>query len=897
MLSGTAASPASAGRSAAAASAARRAEAERALRSGRYEAALKLAGELARGTPPDAPGTILAARAALGLGRYEEARRRLEAAVDAWPDNLPLRDCLMRLYESTGQRGALTPLIDRSYDDWKNGRVDKTHAVDLMAVATAVRLDNNWKDANDVLRDAVRADPKATEANVDWGFVFLEKHSVANAETSFRDVLKLEPDHPDAHVGLARVLLEQSYDVAAADAELGAALAVNPHHAGALALRAEIALDGEDFAGTAALVAALRKVNPRDPGAARLAAASALLRDDRAGYEQERDGRLAVNATDGDFFAFVAEALDHHRRYDDARGIADEGVRVDPTSARCLLSLGTTLLRLGDEEEGLSALRKAWKRDPYDVRTFNLLNLFDKVIPSQYTSVKTEHLRFRVPIAARVAVQSVVAPFLEETYARYVARYGFTPRGPIVLELYADAAHYGVRTVGLPAIGVAGVCFGRVITSQAPTNHVFNWALVLSHELAHVFAIELSRSRVPRWFTEGLAELETMRARPEWSRHDEVAVWGGLKTGRLPTLINLSTAFTRAQDADDATAAYAHAAAALDFLERRFGFAKIRAALVQYGRGARGADVLETLSGMKADELEAAFRADFFGQTVRYDQQYLPTQTLRRSLPEAQRLVAASPRSAIAHVQLGLAALNHGDEKTAAGALGKASALAGGSAGVIAGSAAGVDEAAAILFLTAELALARRDADRAMAALEALLALPDGRGDGYDVRVRLALSEIHRKNQPRAEAHLRKAIAFDPTRVEAHALLTELLGDMGRPEDKLTEQEATLRLESQSIKVAKQALLANARAGRAGRVIALAATAIFIDPADPEIHAALARALASTGQTAAAARSFEQALLFSPAPTDAADIHRALAGLYTRLGDGTRAAAHNAAVR
>jgi tetratricopeptide (TPR) repeat protein len=325
----------------------------------------------------------------------------------------------------------------------------------------------------------------------------------------------------------------------------------------------------------------------------------------------------------------------------------------------------------------------------------------------------------------------------------------------------------------------------------------------------------------------------------------------------------------------------------MDFLERRFGFGKIRAALVQYGRGARGADVLETLSGMKADELEAAFRADFFGQTVRYDEQYLPTQTLRRSLPEAQRLVAASPRSAIAQVQLGLAALNHGDEKTAAGALGKASGLTG----------AGAEDAAAILFLTAELALARRDADRAMTALEALLALPGGRGDGYDVRVRLALSEIHRKNQPRAEGHLRKAIAFDPTRVEAHALLTELLGDMGRPDDKLAEQEATLRLESQSIKVAKQALLANARAGRAGRVIALATTAIFIDPADPEIHAALARALASTGQPVAAARAFEQALLFSPAPTDAADIHRALAGLYTRLGDGTRAAAHNAAIR
>ena len=864
-----------------------RAKAERALRSGRYETALRLAGEWAKANAADATATIVAARAAMALGHDENARKRLEAAVDAAPDNLALRDSLMRLYEATGQRGALAPLIDRSYDDWKSGRVNKTRAADLIAIATAVRLDNNWKDASNALRDAVKAEPKAIAANLDWGFVFLEKHSVANAEASFRDVLKLDPEQPDAHAGMARVLLEQRYDVAAADSELRLALAVNPQHAGALALRAEIALDGEDFAAAAAQVAALRQVNPRDAGAARIAAASNFLRDDRAGYEQELDRRLAVNATDGDFFAFVAEALNHHRRYEDARAVAEEGARVDPQSARCLAALGSTLLRLGDEENGLAALRRAWKRDPYDVRTYNLLNLFDTIIPAQYTWVSTAHLRFRVPLAARIAVEAVVAPFLEETYARYVARYAFSPQGPIVLELYTDPAHYGVRTVGLPAIGVAGVCFGRVITSQSPTNHAFNWAMVLSHELAHVFAIELSRSRVPRWFTEGLAELETMRARPEWSRHDDVAIWGALKTGRLPTLVSLSSAFINAQNPDDATAAYAHAAAAMDFLDRRFGFAKIRAALLQYGGGARGGEVLEALSGMKLDALETAFREDFARQTSRYDQQYLPTQTLRRPLPDAERRALAAPRNVRAQVEWGLAALAHRDQKTAAAAEAKAAALPPASDG----------DAAAVLFLTAELALARREADAASAALQALLALPDGRGDGYDVRVRLALAEIHRQDRPAAEGHLRKAISFDPTRVEAHALLTELLGDMGRPDDKRAEQEATLRLESQSIVLAKQALLANARAGRASGVIALAATATFIDPADPEVHAALGRALASTGQTAAAARAFETALLFGPTPVDTVEIHRALFGLYARLGDTARATAHSAAAR
>src|SRR5258708_7812823 len=357
-----------------------------------------------------------------------------------------------------------------------------------------------------------------------------------------------------------------------------------------------------------------------------------------------------------------------------------------------------------------------------------------------------------------------------------------------------------------------------------------------AHGRPRVCARELARSGVPRGSTGGLAELETMRARPDWSRHDDVAIWGRLRGGRLPTLINLSSAFTHAQDADDATAAYAHAAAALDFLERRFGFARIRAALVQYGRGARGAEVLQALSDMSADALESAFRADFAKGAVRYDQQYMPTQTLRRPRAEAERRATEAPRDIRAQVELGIAALAEGDQKAAAAALARAAALPPRD-----------DEVPGLLFLTGELALARRDADQAVTALSALLALPDGRGDGYDVRVRLALAEVHRKNQSRAELHLRNAIAFDDARVEAHALLTALPCDKGRGDDKLAEQEATLRLESQSITLAKQALLANARAGRPSRVIVLGQTTTFIDPADADVHAAVGRALAATG--------------------------------------------------
>ena len=47
-------------------------------------------------------------------------------------------------------------------------------------------------------------------------------------------------------------------------------------------------------------------------------------------------------------------------------------------------------------------------------------------------------------------------------------------------------------------------------------------------------------------------------------------------------------------------------------------------------------------------------------------------------------------------------------------------------------------------------------------------------------------------------------------------------------------------------------------------VVELAPIAIFIDPADADLHAALGRALAATGKSAAAAVAFEHALYIEP---------------------------------
>ena len=64
--------------------------------------------------------------------------------------------------------------------------------------------------------------------------------------------------------------------------------------------------------------------------------------------------------------------------------------------------------------------------------------------------------------------------------------------------------------------------------------------MILWHELAHVFHIQMSKNRVPRWFTEGLAEYETIIVRPEWQREEHLALYHGLREGKVPKVASFT---------------------------------------------------------------------------------------------------------------------------------------------------------------------------------------------------------------------------------------------------------------------------------------------------------------------------------------------------------------------
>jgi hypothetical protein len=152
---------------------------------------------------------------------------------------------------------------------------------------------------------------------------------------------------------------------------------------------------------------------------------------------------------------------------------------------------------------------------------------------------------FRLHPDEAAVMPSLVEPLAKAAVASLTERYRFTPDGPILVEMFPQHDDFAVRTAGLPGmIGALGACFGRVVTLDSPRARppgAFSWAATLWHELAHVYTLQLSNQRVPRWLTEGISVWEETRARPAWGREMEVTFAGAINRGQVMKLRELNS--------------------------------------------------------------------------------------------------------------------------------------------------------------------------------------------------------------------------------------------------------------------------------------------------------------------------------------------------------------------
>jgi tetratricopeptide (TPR) repeat protein len=189
--------------------------------------------------------------------------------------------------------------------------------------------------------------------------------------------------------------------------------------------------------------------------------------------------------------------------------------------------------------------------------------------------------------------------------------------GPLQLEFFHSAPQFSVRTMGVPQLGALAVCFGPVITFIGPYEGLFNVRTVIHHELAHVYAVQASKGRVPRWFTEGLSEWESELVDPAWARESAELLQAARKAGKLRKLGELELAFMRAESPMMMEVAYATSAYAVRYLGTTYGRDKLIAMLEGYGEGKHTDELVRLQLGTELASLERAFEKWFHGELDR----------------------------------------------------------------------------------------------------------------------------------------------------------------------------------------------------------------------------------------------------------------------------------------
>src|ERR1043165_8844056 len=487
------------------------------LETGRYAEAEATAKRFLQKTPDTGSVRHELAEALAITGRYTDAIAEFERAAadsakaDAVADKLERDLRRAEVLDRVGQEDRARAI----YETFVKHYTDKDPATarELTLVARALVHLERYQDANDMYRSAIEADSDYLDAQLSAGELFTEKYQYGDAALFLDDAFKINPNSARAYLDLARnKRLDGDAETSAA---LAKALSINPNLVEAIALKAAIALEASQLDDASVEIDKALKVNPHSLEAHSLRAAMLYLQD--KDYEPEVAATLAMGPKYGGVYNTLSHYATITRRTEQAVQFARRATEIAPRLWDAHLNLGMSLLRLGQMEAGREAVEKAFKGDSFNVWAKNTLDLLD----SMGAFKETKPGSFIIKASAQES--DVLAPYasslLEEAAAKLTAKYKFTPKGPVIIEIFQNHEDFAVRTLGIPGLGALGVCFGFVVAQDSPSAREageFNWGSTLWHEYTHVITLQMTDYRIPRWFSEGLSVYEERRARPGW---------------------------------------------------------------------------------------------------------------------------------------------------------------------------------------------------------------------------------------------------------------------------------------------------------------------------------------------------------------------------------------------
>jgi tetratricopeptide (TPR) repeat protein len=800
-----------------------RANAEKSWRAGRLDDLDKFADAF----PKDEALAVLRAKAATARGDYARAESVLQPFATANPTGDAALD-LGLLQQLTGRRADAR----RTLQIVMMGEQRTPAARDHLRAARAARALGRFEDANSFFRDADGLAPGDVVINTAWGDLFVEKYNNKDAARSFQEALKADPEYGPALLGMARALADQNPAQAVGLAQQ--ALKQNPNDFGAHLFVADMAIYQDKKADAIAAIDRVLAVNPRHLEALSMQAALAFVDGRLADHDAAVAAALKIHPTYGEIHRVVGSITAHYYRFDEAVEHVRKAIALDRDNAVAYADLGAHLMRTGDERNARRALETAFKVDPWNVVTFNLLALLDTLEP--FDTIREGDMVIRLHPDEEDVMRQYVPQLASEAMASLTARWEFTPKGPILIEMFPKHDDFAVRTLGLPGmIGALGACFGRVVTVDSPKAREpgsFNWGETLWHELAHVITLQLSNNRLPRWLSEGASVYEERRARPQWGRETDIPFAQAMGRGKLISLRDLNSGFS---NPETISFSYYQASLVVEHIVELYGQPRLRALVLAYADGSDTETAIRKALGVDLDALQQSF--DRFLET-RYA-------GLRRALavPEGMKpemsadqlkaIASANPGSYPAQMALG-EALMESNPDGALAAFERAAQLIPNVTG---------DDSPYVLI--AEVAVKKGDKARGAAALETMIG--QSNTDLASAR-QLATLVDPARDRSRLQLALKSVVAVDPFDGAAHARLGRLDLEAKRLDDAI-------------------------------RMFRVALAAKPLDRASA--HADLAEALSEAGQRDEAKKQALAALEIAPTYTRAQD-------LLLKLAQGSR---------
>ncbi|WP_324780042.1 XrtA/PEP-CTERM system TPR-repeat protein PrsT [Thiobacillus sedimenti] len=296
----------------------------------------------AAGNDPDSITLqALRATAELGVGRKDDARKSLQHALQAAPDNADVHLALAQLALADKDPGQAMQELDETL------RIDPRHRDSLLLKGDVLRTTGKPAEAAAVYREVLRLDPMHSGAHLALAGIAITENKLDDARQEVDSALKISPRSVQARYTRALIDFREKHTDRAHD-EIASVLKAAPDYLPALLLGGSIeyALGNPQMAETY-----LNKVvaaTPNNLYAVRMLAASQLRQGRMDDAASTLAPALRTAAQDPGVLIVAGEIALARKDFAKASAYFEEAAKRDPASAAIRTELGISRLAQGD---------------------------------------------------------------------------------------------------------------------------------------------------------------------------------------------------------------------------------------------------------------------------------------------------------------------------------------------------------------------------------------------------------------------------------------------------------------------------------------------------------------------------------------------------------------------